>query len=136
MNNKDIQATELNSHVKTYLAPSKVHGVGVHAIRDLREGEKLYVDMIPKLYSFPYSAFNKLFPEVKLHLLSQWPQIVNGSHFAYPTTRLQAFLNHGKENYDAKKDVILQDVKEGEEILENYCNIDNAEKVYPWLKCD
>ena len=135
MNKKDIQANELNSYVKTCLAPSKIHGVGVHALRDLREGEKLYCDMIPKLYSLRYSNFNKLFPEVKLLLLSQWPQIINGSHFAYPTTRLQAHLNHSDNcNYNAKDDILLRDVKKGNEITENYKLIPNYDKIYTWLK--
>lgn len=137
MNKYDIQIQELNSYVKTRIAPSKIHGVGIHAIINLKKGEKLYADMTPRVYNLPYTSFNKLFPEVKHLILEQWPNIINGSNFAWPTTRLQGHMNHGGEesNYNAQKDILLKDVKEGEEVTENYCLIPNATKIYLWLKC-
>lgn len=133
--NYHIQVDKLNTYVKTYLAPSKIHGVGLFALRDIPKGQRLYANMVPKGYTLPCKEFNNLFPEVREKLLEQWPQIVNGSHFAYPTTKLQAYTNHQADcNYDAVNDVMLKDVEEGEEITENYKVIEGWEKVFTFLK--
>ena len=72
--------------------------------------------------------------EVRDILLGHWPQIVNGSHFLYPVTKMTAFINHSDDpNYDAKTDKLLKDVKQGEEITENYKLIENYQKVFAWL---
>ena len=129
------QIKELNSYVLTRIAPSKIHGVGVFALRDIPKGRKLNVGMITKLYTLPHSSFLKLFPEVREMLLERWPQIVNGSRFLYPDTKIQAFMNHSdKPNYDAKEDIALEDIKKGEEITEDYRQIEGYEKVFKWLK--
>ena len=124
----------LNDIVKIRLAPSTIHGVGVIAMRDMKKGEKLYADAIPNAFDVPYKLFKKLDPEVRDILLGHWPQIVNGSHFLYPVTKMTAFLNHSdKPNYDAKEDKTLTSIKAGEEITEDYRLIPNYEKVFDWL---
>ena len=129
------QSDELNQYVKTYLAPSTIHGIGVFALRDIAQGQKLYVDMIPKIYTLSYSKFKgNIFPWVEKELLKHWPQIINGSHFAYPVTRIQAYINHSDDpNYNAIDDILIRDVKEGEEITEDYQKIVNADKVFDFL---
>ena len=132
---QEQQVQELNTYVKTKIAPSKIHGVGVFALRDIPKGQKLYADMATKLYTLPYSSFGKLFPEVKELLLERFPLIVNGSRFLYPDTRIVAFMNHQENpNYNAKSDLVLKDIKEGEEITEDYRKIEGWEKVFGWLK--
>lgn len=134
MSNYTRQIQELNTYVKTKIAPSPIDGVGVFAIHDIPEGQKLYVDMVPRLYNLPYKEFGNLFPTVKKYLLERWPQIVNGSAFGYPDTRIQAFMNHSDTpNYDAEKDVTLRYIKSGEEITEDYRKIPGYEKIYSWL---
>lgn len=129
------QIVLLNDIVKIKLAPSLIHGVGVHAMRDIKRGEKLYTDIIPHQFDLPYSKFNKLDKEIQDILLGHFPMIITGSHFMYPVTKFSAYLNHAdKPNYDAKNDVALVDIKAGEEITENYRLIDNYEKVFAWLK--
>lgn len=130
------QIDELNSRVKTYLAPSKIHGVGVFALRDIAKGQKLYADFTPTVYSLTYSHFSKLFPEVRKHLIERWPRIVIGSRFAYPTDRVQAYMNCGEgadANYDAVNDIILRDVLKDTEILHDYKLIEGWQTAYPWL---
>lgn len=135
MSNYTRQIQELNTYVKTRLAPSKIHGVGVHALRDIPKGQKLYTDMMTKLYNLPYKEFNNLFPTVRKLLLEQWPQIINGSAFAYPNARLQAYMNHSDDpNYDAVNDVTLRDIKSGEEITEDYRKIEGCGKLFPFLE--
>ena len=132
---QEQQVQELNTYVKTKIAPSKIHGVGVFALRDIPKGQKLYADMMTKVYTLRYSSFGKLFPEVKEMLLERFPLIVNGSNFLYPDTRIVAFMNHSeKPNYNAKSDLVLVDIKEGDEITENYKNIEGWKIVFGWLK--
>jgi hypothetical protein len=124
----------LNSAIKVKIAPSKIHGVGVFAIKDIPKGTKLFADMVPKVFHIPYGSIKKLFPEVREQILERWPNIVNGGAFAWPDTNIQAFMNHSDEyNYDSILDVTVNDVKKGEEITEDYRDIKNYEKVFPWL---
>lgn len=133
LSNED-QIDELNSRVKTYLAPSKIHGIGVFALRDVFKGQKLYADYTPTVYSLPYSHFSKLFPEVREYLIERWPRVVVGDRFAYPTDRVQAHMNHHEEpNYDAINDVVLKDIPKDTEILEDYTKIDGWQVAFPWL---
>ena len=136
MTNQDDQIVLLNQRVKLKIAPSKIHGVGVFTIRDVSKDEKLYADHAPVVYNLPYSSFGKLFSEVKELLLERWPRIIDGSNFIYPDARLLAYMNHGegkKENYDAINDVVLKDIKEGEEVLEDYKKIPNWDKIFTFL---
>lgn len=129
------QAKELNTYVLTKIAPSKIHGVGVFALQDIAMGDTLYADMMTKVFTLPYKDFDNVKPQVKQMILERWPQIVNGSAFMYPDTRVQAFMNHSDDaNYDAINDVMLIDVKAGEEITEDYRKIPNYQKVHTWLQ--
>ncbi len=123
----------LDEITKVKVAPSPVNGVGVFAMRDIKKGEKLYTNTLPEIFDVPYSKFKLLRPEVREHILGRWPTIVNGSHFL-SDCMLATYLNHSDEaNYDAKEDKTLKDIKEGEEVFEDYREIENYEKVYPWL---
>lgn len=128
------QKEELNTYVKTYLAPSKIHGVGVFAMRDIPKGQKLHTDMSPRMYNLPHKEFKGLFPKIRKQLLERWPQVVNGSAFVYPDTRIQAFMNHATDaNYDAVNDIALRDIAMDEEVTEDYTKIEGWEKVHTWL---
>ena len=128
------QVQELNSYVLTKIQPSKIHGVGVFALRDIPKDMKVNADMMFRMYTLPLEYFDKLYPEVSELLLERWPQIVNGSRFIYPDTKIQAFMNHSdKPNYDATSDITLKKIKKGEEITEDYRQIEGWEKVFEWL---
>lgn len=134
MSNYTRQIQELNTYIKVKLAPSTIDGIGVFALRDIPKGQKLYIDMMPKLYNLPWDEFRNLFPEVRKELIARFPLIVKGSAFAYPTTRITAYMNHSETpNYDAKNDVTLSDIGEGEELTEDYRLIDGYEIAFPWL---
>ena len=133
--NHNKQIEQLNAFVRTKIAPSPIHGVGLFALRKMKAGEKLYSDMMPIIFNLPYKKFHKLHREIQELLLGQWPQIVNGSIFAFPSTRLEAYINHSENaNYDTVNDVLLKDVADNEEITEDYTKIQNYEFVFPWLK--
>src|SRR5215813_1230790 len=113
----DEQRVKLNSRVKLRIAPSKIHGVGIFAICDIVKGETLYADHMPEVYTFPYSSFGKLFPEVRQLILERWPRVVEGSQFIYPDARMLAYMNHSDDpNYDAELDLAVRDIKAGEEV--------------------
>ena len=129
------QTNFLNSAVKVKLAPSKIHGIGVFAIRDIPKGTRLYANIIPQVFHIPYGSIKKLFPEIREQILERWPNIINGSSFAWPDTKIDAFMNHADDyNYDGVLDCVIRDVKKGEEITEDYREIKNYEKVFKWLK--
>ena len=129
-----VQIQELNEYVLTYIAPSKIAGVGVFAMRDIKKGAKLYTDTAMRIYNLPIAYFEYLRPEIAKLLLERWPQIVNGSNFIYPDTRIQAFMNHSDDpNYNAVDDVALRDIAKGEEITEDYKKIQGYAQVFPWL---
>ncbi len=124
----------LNEITKLKIAPSLIHGVGIFATRDLKEGEKVYADIIAYMFDVPYERFSELRPDVAERLLGHFPLVLKGSHFLYPTARMLAYCNHADEpNYDAVKDIMLKDVKEGDEITEDYRKIEGWQEVFPWL---
>jgi SET domain-containing protein len=125
---------EINTYVRTYLAPSDIHGVGVFALYDMKEGEPLFADMVTKIFFIPYQDFDKIRPEIAEQILSRWPLVVNDKPFAYPDVRIVAYMNHSDEpNYDAVNDKLLRDVKKGEELTEDYRKIEGHEKVFDFL---
>lgn len=130
----ETQIAMLNTFVRLRIAPSKIHGVGIFAVCDIPAETKLYTDNMPEIFNLPYQEFSKLFPHVRKLLLERWPQIVNGSAFLYPDARMLAYCNHNDEaNYDAINDRTLRDIKEGEEVTEDYRKIPGFEKVFVWL---
>lgn len=132
MTNRTID--ELNTRVKLRIAPSKTHGVGVFAIRDILKGEKLYADIVPFPYKVSPGNLGKLFPEVKELLLEQCPSVSLGSAFPFPTAILQAYINHSDDyNYDCRTDTSIRDISKGEEITENYRIIQGWREAHPWL---
>ena len=69
-------------------------------------------------------------------ILERWPLVLQGERFAYPDVRLVSFMNHSNtSNYDPVTDTATRDIAENEEITEDYCQVPDAEKVYPWLVC-
>lgn len=134
MSQQDDVINFLNSAIKVKIAPSKIHGVGVFAIKDIPKGTRLYANIVPKVFHIPYGSIKKLFPEIREQILERWPNIINGSLFAWPDTKIDAFMNHSDDyNYDGVLDSVIKDVKCGEEITEDYRDIKNYEKIFPWL---
>lgn len=132
---QEEQIMELNTLAKATLGRSEVHGIGVIALRDIKKGEVIYADRMPKVYTVPYSSFGKLFPEVKKMILERWPSIINGSKFIYPDARLVSFMNHRDiPNYDPMTDTALCDIIKGQEIFEDYRLMPNFDKVWPLNK--
>lgn len=137
--NQQEQINELNSTVKCKLGRSKIHGIGVFALRDIKLGESLCLFPVSPVrwYSVPMGSMSKLFPEVRELILSQWASIANGSHFLSPNDScwMVLYVNHSDDpNYQPNGDYALRDIKKGEEVVEDYRQMENYEKIYTWLK--
>lgn len=115
---------KLNSQVKCTLAPSKIHGIGVFALRDIKKGEKLHcISLVRKSYELDEDGLSRLLPEVRKIILQRWPLARLGNRFVCPNddARLISFMNHAEDpNYDLYSDLAFRDIKKGEEITEHY----------------
>ena len=134
--NTEIQSNTLIKWVNTRIAPSPIHGVGVFAIKDIPNGTKLYLDIMPEIFTLPYKKLLNNMPAY-IHdlIIERWPLIKIGSPFVYPDARMVAYMNHsGDANYDAKTDMTLRDIREGEEVTEDYKKIEGWQDVFAFLK--
>ena len=135
---QEEQIKELNDTVKCRIAPSKVHGVGVFALRDIQKGEKLHCTLEePIWYTVTYENLDKLLPYIRQLILDRWSLVVIGQPFLSPNhdAIMMCFLNHSDTpNYDPKTDTALRDIKKGEEVFEDYRNAKGWGIVYPWIK--
>mgnify|MGYP001562366073 CR=1 FL=1 len=134
--NQQEQLNELNAHTKIKIGVSKVHGVGIIAIRDIFEGEKVWAQKLPVVYNIKYASFGQLFPEIKKLILERNGAVINGSIFIMPDALMVDYMNHDSENpnYDPKTDTAIRKIYKGEELFENYLLMANAEKVWPDIK--
>lgn len=115
---------ELNNTVYCKIGASPIEGVGVFAIRDIPEGQRLTDFDGRKFTNFELSEeeFNGLDPDVRTLILER-------THFDQTkplifmspncTQVLGAFINHSSEpNTDGE--VALRDIHKGEEITKDY----------------
>jgi SET domain-containing protein len=131
----------LVNNIKTEIKPSSIQGVGVFAIRDIKEGEQLF----PKwegetgIYIIPNESLDKL-PNYILNLMYRYfinyetefklIRLFNGFNFISHNLSYcnSAYPNKEKQNID-NKGFALRDIGAGEEILEWYeknINLDNS----------
>lgn len=73
----------IRDYVNTRLEPSIIHGVGVFALRDIRENEELFKPWEGESGEFTLSdqELNSLDPNVKLHLLQMYGYKIIGSRY-------------------------------------------------------
>ena len=140
--NAQEQAMFLANTVRCKIGQSKIHGVGVIALRDIKAGDQLFCALTtkPNWYNVSFSNLKKYLkdthPEVLQLILDRWPNVVNGAPFLSPNydARLMSFMNHSDTpNYDPFTDKALNDINAGEEVFEDYRVIPNYEKAFPWL---
>ncbi len=131
----------LITNIKTKLAPSSIHGIGVFAIRDIKKGEQVFSvwDGETGIYLIPNEKLTQL-PEGVQSLLNMY--FIN-EECGYKVFRLFKglnFISHNisycnsaypnEENINITNDgVATRDIMEGEEILEWYTaniNLENS----------
>lgn len=118
--------TKLNETVWAKLGPSKIHGIGVIAIRNIKAGTHItdYGMYETKTEYYIYeSDFIKIHKEIRKLILDRmmFPNHTKTFHFRSPNceAELRAFMNHS-DNANSTGYIALRDIKAGEEITENY----------------
>lgn len=110
----------LNNSVWCTLRPSPVHGIGVFAIRDIPQGQKLYCQE-GGLTELSTDSLEGLHPAILKLVKQRWPNAPKQFVSPNQDARLISFMNHSKDaNYSPTTDRALRDIEEGKEILEDY----------------
>jgi len=112
----------LNDTVWCKLGVSKIHGIGVIALRDIPKGQRLYCSVernFEPLIGIP----DDILPEIREIILQRYPLAREGGEYLSPNddARLVSFINHSSSpNYDWRTDTALVEIKRGDEITEDY----------------
>ena len=141
----DEQIVQLNEEVRCTIQSSKMHGVGVFALRDIKKGERLHCQRFTEIPAVPFlnwlfiphNRFNEIRSEIRSLIEERWPRVMFDRPFLSPNddVRLLSFMNHADiPNHDPFTDCASRDIQTGEEITEDYRILgDNAKVIYPWL---
>jgi len=116
-----IKPEEINATVLATIAPSKIDGVGVFAVQDIKKGQKMYLRWKPM--GLIQTTLSKLHPDIRKIIEQRWPPAKDGYPFIHPheDANLLSFMNHSDScNYDDKNDIATKDIPKGTEILESY----------------
>lgn len=131
----------LSTNIKTKIGVSKIHGVGVFAIKDIKEGEQIFPvwEYDTGVYFIPNDRLN----EIPLEVLDLLHMYFINEECGYKIIRLFKGLNFlfngfsycnstypNKENINMDiNGIALKDIKAGDEILEWYVenlNLENS----------
>lgn len=128
-----MNAKKLNQSVWCKIAPSKIHGIGVFAIRDIPKGTKLTDHTIwaiqkNKYYEMDAKEFMQIIPEIRSLILDRmiFPNedklvFVSPNHDQI----LRSFMNHSK-TANSDGEVALFDILKGEEITEDFTTLEDT----------
>jgi len=125
----------LNTSVKSYLRPSKIHGVGLFALVDIKKGEQVFPLWEGKtnFYTIKFSEAKKLPKEVLAYILRSYTSFIENDDsvinfrlvkntnflFAEPIS----FINTAFEQANLDMNgFALRDINKDEELLGNYGN--------------
>jgi SET domain-containing protein len=120
--------------IKSYIAPSKIHGVGLFALVDIKRGEQVFPIWKGETgwYKIKFSKAKKLPTEVLSYILRSFGSKIENDDsdinfvlikdtnflFSNPLSLINTKYNEG--NTDSKTGKALKDIKKGEEITGNY----------------
>ena len=140
MTNTQKVIDHLQVNIKTKIAPSPIHGIGVFAIKDIKQGEQVFppwdgdtaVYMIPndKLKSLP----NEVQELLDMYFINEECgyklfRLFKGINFICHTVSYCNSAYPNKENTNINNDgIALKDISVGEEILEWYTSNLNLEE--------
>ena len=118
---------ELNNTVWATLKPSLIQGIGVFAIRDIPKGTKItdhsVYDDPKEIFAIHVKDFDKIEPSIRKLILDRYmfPEEANVLCFYSPNrdANLRSFMNYA-EDPNTDGEYALRDIKEGEEITEDY----------------
>jgi len=132
----------LNAVVWATIQPSKIDGVGVFAIRDIKKGTQITDYSIHNITDvgiirLTEEEMNSVVPEVRKLILDRscFQEGQKNLYFVCPNMEicLTSFMNHAVDaNSDGK--FALRDIKKGEEITENYSTLFNGKNPHPLIR--
>lgn len=122
----------LKNNIKTKIGVSSIHGVGVFAIVDIKQGENVFPEWEFKsgIYIVPNNRLHEI-PNEVLDLLDMYfingecgfklLKLFSGMNFISNSySYCNSSLNTGLERNITNNGIALRDIKKGEEILEFY----------------
>ena len=126
----------IKDHVNVKLAPSILHGVGIFAIRDIKVGEKVFVNWTGDSgkYYLTEQELNSLDYDVKMHLYDMYEYAKEDGKWAFtlylekdchwifksPMHWVNSCSWDSEPNLDRDTFTILKKVSRGSEILTKY----------------
>lgn len=135
----DEVINHLKNNVKTELRPSPIHGIGVFAIKDIKEGENLFPvwERESGIYIIPNDRIDEI-PKDIFRLLDMYfindecgykvIRLFKGFNLLYHSFSFCNSAYPNKENTNINnKGYALRDINAGEEILEWYTENINLE---------
>lgn len=121
----------LNNTVFCKLGASKIHGVGVFAIRDIPKGTQLTDNKIwdrnkrKNYYNITAEEFKTILPEIQGLILDRM-QFIKGQDLEFISPNddqvLQSFMNHS-DDPNSDGEYAIKDIKCGEEITEDFTKL-------------
>jgi hypothetical protein len=120
--------------IKSYVAPSKIHGVGLFSLVDIKKGEQVFPIWKGETgwYKIKFSKAKKLPTEVLSYILRSYGSkienensdvnvvLIKDTNFLFTNPLCLINTEYGEGNVDSKKGIALRDIKKGEEITGNY----------------
>lgn len=130
--NIDDVMYHLSNNIKTELRPSPIHGIGVFAIKDIKQGENVFPvwNRASGIYVVPNGLIHKI-PSPVVNLLDMYfinqecgykiIRLFEGINFIFHNLSFcnSAYPNEEHQNISSKG-IALRDIDAGEEILEWY----------------
>ena len=121
-----MKADYLNKTVWVTLGVSKIHGIGVIAVRDIPKGTRFTdynlgdYDIGIDLITMTQEEFNKIIPEIRNLILDKTVMTKSISFFSPNAVQdLRSWMNHSSSP-NTKDFTTTIDIKKGEELTENY----------------
>jgi len=122
----------IKNNIKTELRPSKINGVGVFAIKDIKAGE----NVMPlwtgptTIYAVPIEEFNLFDLNLKIMINKYFSSDIKEYKFIRLTNNLNfiftsltfnnsCYPNNNNQNIN-NNSIAIKDIKKGEELLNNY----------------
>lgn len=126
----------IKNYVNVKLSPSKIHGVGIFALKDLKENDDIFVNWEGEsgIHFITEEELNSLEEEVRLHLHQmfffkkideKWLfQIVlnKDCHWIFKTPHhwVNSCFQNDEPNVDLNTLKVIKKIKKGEELLTKY----------------
>lgn len=126
----------LNTSVKSYGRASKVHGIGLFALVDIKEGEQVFPEWKGETgwYKIKWVEAQKLPKEVLAYVLRSYGsdiknddsfidfKLVKDTNFLFSNPLCLLNTQYENGNVDSTTGIALKDINKDEEIFGNYGN--------------